>query len=85
MLRLVPASTKACVHAPSCHLLHGGDDLRVLAWVSEGHWAHQRAECDARSLARDSREDTPRIARRLICGTWEGFIVIGAIEGIKAE
>ena len=85
MLRLVPARTKACVHAAPRHLLHGGDDLRVLTWVSEGHWAHQRAECDARRLTRNAREDTPRITRRLICRTWERFIVIRAIEGIKAE
>ena len=85
MLRLVPSGAEPRMHAASRHLLNRGDHLRVLAWVTEGDWTHQCPERNRFSLAGESRQDTPRVTRRLICGAREGFIVISAIEGIEAE
>ena len=85
MLRLVPSGAEPCMHAASRHLLHRGDHLRVLAWVTEGHWAHQRPKRNRSGLTGESRQNTPGVACCLVCGAREGFIVISAIEGIEAE
>ena len=85
MLRFMPSGAEPRMHAASRHLLHCGDHLRVLTWITEGHRAHQCPKRNRSGLTGESRQDTPRVTRRLIGGTWEGFIVIGAIEGVEAE
>lgn len=85
MFRLMPTGAESCVHATPRHLLHRGDNLRVLAGKTECHGAHQRSKCDRSRLAGESGQHAPRVARRLILRTWEGFIVVGAIEGVETE